>query len=335
MKSKSDLLILLLFFSSIIWAAKVVPLPNLIDPGSIVVDKDRIYITEKTAVCIYSLKDFKLIKKFGREGEGPQEFKVTRNNGIRIDVLPDYILVGSVGKLSYFTRDGEYKKEIKTGSEISWFKPLGNGFVGHKLEQEGDTIYNTINIYDANVKKIKEIYRQKFSFQLGKGVDPVDKGAPLFYITNNKILVDDDKGVINVFDSSGNKLYGISHSYEKIKITKADEKRYHDFFRTDPGRKQLYGFLKNLMKFPTYFPSIRRYHVENQKVYVVTYKEENGKRELLIFDLKGKLLKQLMVPLAEKHVRDLFPYTTYKGTLYQLIENENTEVIELHITKIE
>lgn len=52
----------------------VIELPEIINPDSITVDKNHIYITDFPSVYIYSLKDYRLIKKFGRIGEGPKEW---------------------------------------------------------------------------------------------------------------------------------------------------------------------------------------------------------------------------------------------------------------------
>ena len=60
---------------------KVIPMPDLMKPQLILLDKTQMYITEDTSIFIYSLKDFKLIKKFGKRGEGPQEFIVNPQTG--------------------------------------------------------------------------------------------------------------------------------------------------------------------------------------------------------------------------------------------------------------
>ena len=73
MVRKINLFILLLFFSGSVsvFAAKIVPLQELRKPETIAVDCSQIYITESASIYIYSLKDFRLIKKFGQAGEGP------------------------------------------------------------------------------------------------------------------------------------------------------------------------------------------------------------------------------------------------------------------------
>jgi hypothetical protein len=55
-----------------------------------------------------------------------------------------------------------------------------------------------------------------------------------------------------------------------------------------------------------------------------------------------KLLQKIFLPIAKNnakfafpYMRDSAPYTFNKGKLYQLIENEETEKFELHVTRID
>ena len=57
-------------------AKRVTIFKELLKPNRIYLDQDRIYITERTKVFVYSLKDYKLINTFGKQGEGPGEFKI-------------------------------------------------------------------------------------------------------------------------------------------------------------------------------------------------------------------------------------------------------------------
>ena len=73
---KRKLIWLLCLIATVNLAAnKIVNLSQLARPAILVADYEKLYILEKTTIYIYSAKDYKLIKKFGREGEGPKEFK--------------------------------------------------------------------------------------------------------------------------------------------------------------------------------------------------------------------------------------------------------------------
>lgn len=99
MKKKFSLLILFLVLSTVI-SARVVPLPEVIRPHYISVDSDQLYICEHEKVSIYSLKDFNRIKKFGKKGEGPQEFK----SAVHVNCQEDYLVIESSDKLSFFSK---------------------------------------------------------------------------------------------------------------------------------------------------------------------------------------------------------------------------------------
>ena len=53
---------------------KIVKLGEINKPGNVVVDGGQILITEFPTVYVYSQKDFSFITKFGKKGDGPQEF---------------------------------------------------------------------------------------------------------------------------------------------------------------------------------------------------------------------------------------------------------------------
>jgi len=85
------------------------------------VDDTQLYVTQEASVFIYSLKDFKLVKKFGSAGQGPQEFFLVPTVPLTIDVQMDQIIAVSIRKVSYFTKQGEFIKEVKMKSMIFLF----------------------------------------------------------------------------------------------------------------------------------------------------------------------------------------------------------------------
>ncbi|MCP4215475.1 MAG: hypothetical protein GY765_12545, partial [bacterium] len=80
---KFILFLSMLYVSAFFLTANGVVFSDLLKPTSLVVADEQIYITDGPSIYIHSAKDFKLINKFGKVGEGPQEFKVhpALNNG--------------------------------------------------------------------------------------------------------------------------------------------------------------------------------------------------------------------------------------------------------------
>ncbi len=147
--------------------AEKVPMKNLVKPASIVVDETRVYIGEGASVHIFSLKDFKLERTFGRQGEGPREFMVHPGFGVRLALWKKTLLVESMGKTSYYSKDGGFLKELKTGKRGSMY-PMGDKFVGGNMIIENQTNYQTLNLYDGEFKSTKEICRWEHAIQDAK-----------------------------------------------------------------------------------------------------------------------------------------------------------------------
>jgi hypothetical protein len=308
-----------------------VSLPELGNPLKIKVDDDRMVIAEKISVFIYTLNDLKLVKQFGKAGEGPGEFK---NRITRLEIQPDYILINSVGKVSYFTQDGRFIKELKLFSPDLRLKPFGKWFVGERMVTEKNSLYISVDIYDSGINKVGEVYRQEREIQFrGKGTKMFAHPLPYYVCDLKLFFVNGTDFVIDVLDKSGKKLYAITHGYQKIEVTAEDQKRVMNHLETDPEIKPYLEMVKPII-FPKTFPAIRNYYVADSRIYVLTYKMEKGKTECLIFNTNGKFLKMLFLPYRYKNPVDEYPADIKNDRLYQLVENETSEEWELHITAV-
>lgn len=320
-----------------VFADKAAVFPHLNNPFFIHADDSRLYITDGPTISIISLKDYKLLKTFGKAGEGPKEFKVNpyRSAGsVVISIQPDCIFVNSLGKVSYFTKKGEFIKETRTNSSSIRFQPLGEQFAGEGFVQEGNIRYSIRSIYDANFKKSKELYRRKSFAQVEGDINPFFYVSPIMIVSNNRVFINGAQELeIYVFDGSGQKIRTLSCDQDKLVITAEHKEKIHHWFKTYRSSKQFYDYVKDRFAFPEYFPGVRDFKVADQKVYVLTYKREGDKSGFVIFDIEGKLLKEVMVPLAEIDDFLYYPYTIQNGKLYQLIDNAEEEW-ELHVTAI-
>lgn len=346
MKQLNVLILFLIFFHTFpgpAKAEKVVPFPQLGKPNSITVDKNHVYITDQGTIAIYSLENFKLERTFGRQGEGPGEFALLPQDkiGLRIALHDDYILVNSPGRVSFFTKQGEFKKQIILPDFGQFLKPLGEKFVGYKTLRVDNMLYLTINLYDPQGLQIeKEIFRKEYYGQMGDIPDCLALAMPmkdesrrgaLYQVYNNHLFVEGKNNEIHVFDHSGKKLYTIVPDYEKIKIPESFKQEVLAFF--EKRYPTIYRIAKQKGKFPEYFP-IRNFHVDDNKVYVLTFKNQEGKGEFYILDVKGKFLKKIMIPFEEAEFLQAYPYTISNEKCFQLIENLDTEEWELHINEV-
>ncbi|MCP4153616.1 MAG: hypothetical protein GY757_38160 [bacterium] len=331
MIKKSYLFVLLLLFAAFVFGGKAVPLPDVLKPGGIAIDESQIYIWENTTVHIYSLKDFSLKKTFGKKGEGPQEFKSI------LGIVPqkESLFVNSMGKIFYFSKDGTYRKEAKT-TDARGFFPVGNSFFGRREIMEDKTVFLKINLYDATFKLIKEIAKLKYAVQdttqqLLPLIPPLEVNAyagKLFVTPAMDFLID-------VYNDKGEKLHSIKQAYKKQPVSDDFKNKTDHFLKTSPNFKKYYELLKGWLKFPDYFPAIRRVCVNDNKIFVQTYMHKGDQSEFHVLDFKGKLLKTVWLTFADPIGINLDPLFTISGDkLYQLVENEEKEIWELRILDI-
>lgn len=339
-RKKSNFFIIVFLFPMILFSSKVVPLPDLIKPDSIMVENDRIYITDQEKIFIYSIKDFSLEKRFGKKGEGPGEFKINPAGVVilQVYVQPDRIIVNNLGRVSFFTKDGSFKNEINVTSGSN-FIPIGEKFVGYSGRKRIKNIsYLAINLYDSNFKKIKEIYSREYYVQTHKDFNLIklgcgNKGRAYYLCYGDNIFIEGKNNVIYVFDKDGKKEYDINLDYDKLKISeyhKNEILKVLDTLFTNPFMKNL---IKKKGKFPRYFPA-RFFKIANDKIYIPTYKKADLKNEFVVYSIKGELLKKIFLPLKNQTLVLPYPYAINNNKMYQLVDNPKTEEWELHIIDI-
>jgi len=308
-------------------------LPQLMTPSTIEIYENHICIGDKATVYIYSLKDLTLQKTFGKAGEGPQEFKLLPygEEGLQIHQENGLLYITSIGKLSIFTKDGDFKMEKKTMPNLygDLYKPVQSGFIGlgSSIEKKGH--YITVNLYDSHLKKIKELCKWPYPAQQGKGTRVFSQSYIIHSYEGKTFLGGTSELTIDVFSGKGDKIFTIHKDYKKIKISESKKKQVLKWLETGPEYKHIYNFMKPIL-FSDHFPAIRDFRVTDKKIYVLTFNNMGEKKEFLILDLNGNLLKKTFLLLKDKNAFSLYPYTIYKGILYQLVEDEENEMWGLH-----
>lgn len=338
--------LLLLMVVGPMWAEKKATLPELMRPDAVIVDNNQLYIVDGIHIYIYSSTDFKLREKAGKEGTGPQEFQKIRLlhlPSLVVHLSLDSMVVSSVGKVAILSRDGKFIKETTPNFPLARFTPLGKKYGVMGRAQEGKTDYITINLYNGNFELEKEIFRFPHFAQDGKKRDPVplslmNKGFTWF-ASADTIFVPTPDGAIHAFNEKGDKVFVIQNRCPKIKISNTLEKQLDKLFSEDFRFKFPYNNDKanNMIEFGEYLPIIKAYRVANQKVYVISYKQnkDTGLYESYVFGADdGKFLKQINIPLKQLNILEEFPFDIHDGKLYQVVENEAEEEWELHVTPI-
>ncbi len=330
-------ILFLFFLSSFQLGAQVVPLPGLINPDSIAVDNHNIYITDRENIYIFSVVDFKLKTKFGKAGEGPGEFKInlTTVAKLLVDIQPDTIIVNSNNRVTFFTKDGKYLKEVQiiSGGNL---KQIGDHYVGYFISRESKIWFLTINLYDSTFNKLKEIFRKEYYIQPKKKFNLVKLGCgnarlAVYMVYNEKIFVKGDEDVIHVFNKEGDEEYVIKLDYERLKVSEKHKKEILEDLYTLYTGPTMRGLIKEKGYFPEYFPA-GIFKIADNRIFIPTYKKQNGKNEFIILDLKGIVQKKIYLPFKDRQLLLPYPHAINGNKLYQLFDNDETGDWELHIS---
>lgn len=308
------------------------------EPGKvtgIAVDDQQLYVIEQTTIHIYKLKDYSYVKKFGQKGEGPKEF---RSMAI-VTPLKDRLFIVSSGKVSYFTKDGVFQSEKKVPGGITAgrsFKPIGDKFIGSSNSQGDDGMYGIVNIYDSQLNKIKELTRVKAGDAGGHKLN-LFNFALLYDAYGNKAYVDARNGFsIRVLDLEGNETSTIQQKdYKQRKFTDDDLNAINSMMKKMMG-DQRYELMKDRFQWPGHYPIFLKFIIDPvaKKLALVTWKTVDGKNECYIYNLDGKFEKRVLLEIKLINGVEAYPFTICGGKYYQVIDNDEEEQWELHVTKL-
>lgn len=339
MSRQISLLLLTLALTVLGLGRQVVSLPDVLNPQDFSVHNNRVYVIEGAEISIYSLDDFRLVKRFGKRGEGPREFKpLPFSKSVKISFPPGKVQVLSLDRLSFFTYDGIFIDEQKMSKvfqfPVFYIYPLKNKYVIQELKTgENRSLWRVINIYSSNLKKEKELLR--FLEDRNQAHHLLKKTYSIRTFDDKIFVVASRDFVIDVFDSRGEMNYTIKQNYFNLKLTDKRKEEILEGFKSNPGNRKFYPYVKNRLTFPGSFPAIKDFYVTNGKIYVLTYGRKANKSEFFILDLKGKLLKKVYLTLGSHEAGDgAVLKTIVDDKLYQLLENGEEEKWELYIDAI-
>jgi len=293
-------------------------------------------------IHVFSLKDFKEISKFGRKGQGPGEFIAISS----VTMNKDKIYVNSFPKLCIFNKEGILIEEIKNSDNGGNFIPTGNNFVGMSYPYTNikeKKIKILFSLYNNRLKKIKDIFLsgfRKMSFP-GKNkeiayIDINDCVKAVSYKDNIYIGATDKRFFFVVFDYKGNKLYEILINSREEKVADNEKKRILEKFKTNMGESHWREFKMHYeCKVRDFYPSFANFSINDDKIYVFKY-PKNEVQDILILNLKGKILKRKRIPRFEvNNIINLGRYYVNNGNIYYMLENEDSNEWELHEIKID
>lgn len=336
---KKVLLILSFLLSALLLPdSKIIPIEEVLRPQAIRVYSNRLFIIEGARVSIFSLKDFRLIKAFGKKGEGPKEFMLLPTKR-RVDIFfdPQKIHVHSVGKYSFYTLDGDFLSEQRIAFQFPFptadIIPLKDKYFVQQLETEPKKkFWRAFNLYDANFKKVKVVKRVKIDNDKIYLKWDISND---FHVSGDRVyIVASGEFLVEAFDSNGDKLYSIEREYQRKKVTSKDIKEFHERYRVNARNRVMYSLLKDKFTFSDKFPAIDEIYATNDKLYVMTYRYENDLTETFIYDMNGKFVKQIWMPILRNMPGGSGKFIIERNCLYQLYEDDESEQWVLRIDSI-
>ncbi len=278
-----------------VYAVNIYDMPDLADPHMFTVDKDDIYISERSRVYIYKYPD-KLVRVFGKKGEGPGEFREYFDQGLMVSFFKGNLCVESNGRVSFFKKDGTFIGEKKTESGHA-YSSVGDNFVGIRWGVIDNFSYNRIILKSSDMNMIKVLQKKKNWYQEGRDINPVDVRNPRYTIMKGKIYAECPEGAISIFDSNGKQIGKAKSEYSRVGVSEKDKEMYHEYYRTHKYYKERYHQLKHLIKFPKHYPPVKFFDSSDGFLYVMTHVRKEGKNEIYIYDAGGKYLKKIFVKM--------------------------------------
>jgi hypothetical protein len=330
-----------LFFATLICSSgpeqainRPIPLPGLEKPERIVMNDDYMAVADGTSVKLFDGSTFQFIRIIGREGQGPGEFQDFASP----QLLPEHILVSSTNKVSHFTYGGELVKEIRHDLMASYVLEIKDKYVAFVIirpEDQSEDFRLAYNLYDSNLRKIRELHRGEWFLKKNRrrGFFEI-----FFYETcGDKIVLAHRQGfVVEILDLDGNVLHTIKPQFQPIPFTKEDKEAVIKYWREERGfNQEQVESLERRTDFPDYYPPLLTGRVDGGKIYAVTYRQEKGWRECLVYDLNGQFIKRTWLPLIMAAPNFTSPFAIRDDTLYQLIYDEKDSIWKLHHHPIE
>jgi len=304
-------------------------LDELDNPQYLTANQNFLLITDNHTVKMYGMKHFKLIKTIGKKGEGPGEFISLSYP----QILSDSIMISSENKVSFFDFSGNLIKEKKTKSLRPIIKKINDKYVTDSIQREKNDFYISYNIYNPDFSMKTVFFKGKWMIHMGGKRDLFE--IYFFDVYYNKIIFAHREGFdIEILNENGKTLHSIKLSPTRIPFTTRDMDYIIKDMESNTKNKGYVQYIKNQTIKPVYFPDIRTCRVADGKIYVVTYLKQKGRSECLIFNLEGRQLKRVFIPLRDTSAIRMPPFTIHNDRLFQLIEDVDNEQWNLVIDKI-
>ncbi|MCK4763711.1 MAG: hypothetical protein KAW12_16035, partial [Candidatus Aminicenantes bacterium] len=292
----ASIIITCLALSSSLSPEKLTVLPELINPTMMDISGSELYILDDVQVLVYSLQDYRLLRKFGKKGEGPGELTNLPDAPFTMVVDKKKMLLNSVYKMIVYEKSGELKKEKKFPLFLIEAEPIGKNYVLTKFSRKKDGSSTTSTwICNPEFEEVRKIYERNPPNDYGKGKIAIPPLGTFARCADDRIFLFDRQKdfVIKVFDLKGNPLPDIKVPYGEIKTSDSYKKKIEDVLKLHPSFKSARPMFKKMIYIPEVMPVFQDCRVKDGRLYVQTYREKGDLSEFYILDFSGKVLKKI------------------------------------------
>ncbi len=316
------------------------PLGDLLNPDSMLIGSDRIYITEGASIYIYSKNDLKLINKFGKKGEGPGEINTSRRGGVsfNLNITNGKLFVQNRSKIIFFSKNGKFVSEKKlNGGFIREMIPLGDNYVARSFKfSENRTRSESVTIFSPKFSKIGEIAGKTSEFSRGSFFKIYFDNNIFKMRTFEKTLyLNDSKSfLIKTYDKNGKKLKPIKIKYNLINLTSKTKGEIRNYYKNESRFSNFWERIKSMFEISDTYPAIKDFFVTGSRIYVQTYKYSGNGYEFYILDKAGNLIGKKDIKIARKNIIEDYPYAIFGKKIYMLSEDEDEEEWVLTVANV-
>lgn len=257
----------------------------------------------------------KYLLTFGREGQGPGEFRSL--SVVRFDKDKNlYITDGSNRRISFFNSNGEFLRQIPLQERYDNIFINSKGFfIANKwslVQEDGVSRQsNLFVLFDNKFNLVEELFKDEFKYSMPTGYDESsisDFLANLLSMTAFKpqvvfTLSKDDfiyigypkKYEIHIYSPEGKEIKKITRDYEPIPVRKKDKDHFVriaiDGFSSQIFTGEIKKKAFSKIKYPKYKPAYQSFTMmENGWLAVIVESVEDEYTLFDIFDQEGKYI---------------------------------------------
>ena len=272
----------------------------------VAVDSNNIYVVDNKASTIRIFSEDGIhLRDIGRKGQGPGEFIYPVSIHITAN---EHLFVSGFRYGCYFSTDGEFLKQIKTG--FNHLRPQLNS-IGHIIARTDILMEKKrweLNVYNSEGDKLNTLVGLDFE----RSVDEYD---PYYPIIDYTVLPDDtvvwalNKIYKLMFiNKKGDSYLKVEKDYIPVKLRQETIESIKRNQRGDTSRTHI---------IPENYPPIRGIYSDDAgRIYVQTYElDSNGQFYFDIYSSSGKYLAKVIL--------NGFLSCWHNGKLYSIAQDED------------